>query len=181
MTTASSVRPAVLGDLPALRQLIGDSVRGLSAGYYSAEQVERALVHVFGPDTQLIADGTYYVIEVDGELAAAGGWSRRRTLFGGDQMKDVEDPLLDPATEPARIRAFFVHPAYARRGLGRRVFEECLAAARSAGFQTLELAATLPGEPLYTSLGFTVVERLAVSMPGGVELPLARMRYRIDR
>jgi GNAT superfamily N-acetyltransferase len=181
MTIAAIVRPAVLDDLPALRQLIGDSVRGLSASYYSAEQVESALVHVFGPDTQLIADRTYYVIEVDGELAAAGGWSRRHTLFGGDQMKDDEDPLLDPATEPARIRAFFVHPAYARRGLGRRLFEECLAAARSAGFRTLELAATLPGEPLYASLGFTVVERIAVSMPGGVELPLARMRYRIDR
>src|SRR3712207_5085980 len=125
-----AVRHATDADLPALRALIAASVRGLSAGYYTPEQAESALVHVFGPDTQLIADGTYYVAEADGALVAAGGWSRRRTLYGGDQTKAGADPLLDPATEPARIRAFFVHPAWARRGLGRALFAHCLAAAR---------------------------------------------------
>ena len=180
MSVAVDVRVAVPNDLPALHALIAASVRGLSVGYYSPAQIESALVHVFGPDTQLIADRTYYVIEIDGVVAAAGGWSHRRTLFGGDQMKDIEDPLLDPAREPARIRAFFVHPAYARRGLGRRLFDECLGAARAAGFRALELAATLPGEPLYVSLGFVAQERFVLALPGGVELPLVRMRYRID-
>ena len=179
MSAPFSARAATPDDLPALLALIGESVRGLSVGYYTPAQIESALVHVFGPDTQLIADRTYYVVEHDERLVAAGGWSRRRTLFGGDQMKETEDPLLDPASEPARIRAFFVHPAWARRGLGRLLFAECLAAARAAGFRRLELAATLPGVPLYTSLGFAVSERFTVAMPGGLELPLARMTYHI--
>src|SRR5262245_10112134 len=116
------IRHATPADVPALRHLIEQSVRALSVGYYTPAQIESALRHVFGPDTQLIADQTYYVIVDDGALAAAGGWSRRRTLYGGDQMKAAEDPLLDPATESARIRAFFVHPAWARGGLGRQLF-----------------------------------------------------------
>jgi GNAT superfamily N-acetyltransferase len=148
----------------------------LSVGYYTAEQAESALVHVFGPDTQLIADGTYYVAEAaDGTLVASGGWSHRRTLFGGDQTKSGADPLLDPATEPARIRAFFVHPAWARRGLGRLLFERCLSAARADGFRELTLVATLPGVPLYEALGFVAGERFAVPMPDGVELPVVTM------
>jgi len=130
---------------------------------------------VFGPDTQLIADGTYYVVEAGGTLAAAGGWSRRATLFGGDQMKDQLDPLLDPAREPARIRAFFVHPAWARRGLARRLFDECRRAACAHGFRSMELGATLPGEPLYRALGFAALERLDVALPDGVTLPIIRM------
>ena len=169
------VRVATDADVPALRALIGESVRGLSVGYYTPEQAESALVHVFGPDTQLIADGTYYVVEVAGALVAAGGWSRRRTLYGGDQTKSGADPLLDPATEPARIRAFFVHPAWARRGLGRLLFEHCLAAARAAGFRELTLVATLPGVPLYAALGFVARESFAVPMADGLELPVVRM------
>ena len=169
------LRPATAGDVPALRVLIAASVRGLSAGYYTPQQAESALVHVFGPDTQLIADGTYYVVEAEGALIAAGGWSRRRTLYGGDQTKSAEDPALDPATEPARIRAFFVHPAWARRGLGRALFEHCLRAARAAGFRELTLVATLPGVPLYEALGFVALERFAVPMADGVELPVVRM------
>ncbi|HEU0302836.1 MAG TPA: hypothetical protein VFR37_25465, partial [Longimicrobium sp.] len=112
------LRLATPDDLPAIRALIPLSVRGLSEGYYSAEQVESAIRHVFGPDTQLIRDGTYFVVEdAGGEMVGCGGWSLRRTLYGGDQARDVEDPRLDPATEPARIRAFFVHPDHARRGI----------------------------------------------------------------
>jgi GNAT superfamily N-acetyltransferase len=169
------VRAATNADVPALRALIAASVRGLSAGYYTPEQAESALVHVFGPDTQLIADGTYYVVESAGGLVAAGGWSARRTLFGGDQTKSGEDAALDPSTEPARIRAFFVHPAWARRGLGRLLFEHCLAAARAAGFRELTLVATLPGVPLYRALGFVEREVFAVPMADGLELPVVRM------
>jgi len=179
---AFRLRRATEADVAPLRALIADSVRDLSRGFYTDAQAESALRHVFGPDTQLIADGTYYVVDdADGRLAAAGGWSRRRTLYGGDQMKgDAPDPPLDPASEPARIRAFFVHPSCARRGLGRMLFAECLTAARAAGFHELALVATLPGEPLYAALGFTVRERFAVRLPDGLELPVAAMGRGIE-
>jgi GNAT superfamily N-acetyltransferase len=176
---AFDVRVATDADVPALRTLIAVSVRGLSVGYYTSAQAESALIHVFGPDTQLIADRTYYVVESGGGLVAAGGWSRRRTLYGGDQTKSGADPVLDPATEPARIRAFFVHPAWARRGLGRLLFEHCLAATRVAGFRELTLVATLPGVPLYEALGFVERERFSVAMPGELELPVIRMTREI--
>jgi GNAT superfamily N-acetyltransferase len=173
--SAPLLRLATAGDLPALRELIAASVRGLSRGYYTAAQIESALRYVFGPDTQLIADQTYYVITTGVALVAAGGWSRRRTLYGGDQMKGAEDPLLDPTSEAARIRAFFVHPEWARRGLGRRLFEQCAAAAAHAGFRSFELMATLPGEPLYRALGFVALERPTPILPDGVALPVVRM------
>lgn len=169
------LRRATPADVPALHALIDGSVRVLSAGHYSPQQVESSLRYLFGPDTQLIADGTYYVVEAGGALAAAGGWSRRRTLYGGDQAKGAEDALLDPSVDAARIRAFFVHPAWARRGLARRLFAECLTSARAAGFRRLELVATLPGEPLYAALGFAAGDRFAVPLPDGVELPVVRM------
>jgi len=171
----TELRPATAADIPALRVLIDASVRKLSRGFYTDAQIESALRHVFGPDTQLIADGTYYVIPTPDGIAAAGGWSRRRTLFGGDQMKTAEDPLLDPDHEPARIRAFYVHPAWARRGLGRRMLEHCAAAARAAGFHRLELMATLPGVPLYSAMGFMPIEPTTTVLPDGVELPMVRM------
>src|ERR1043166_643767 len=115
-----TLRPAITADLPRLRALIADSVRGLSEGLYTPDEIEASLVPVFGVDTQLIADATYYVIESDGAIAAAGGWSGRRTLFGGDQVKRGDDDRLDPAPEPAALRAFFVHPEHARRGSPRR-------------------------------------------------------------
>jgi GNAT superfamily N-acetyltransferase len=129
---------------------------------------------VFGVDSQLIADETYYVIDGPDGPAAAGGWSGRGTLYGGDQAKDAVDPRLDPATEPARIRAFYVHPAHARRGLARQLYGVCERAAVDAGFRRFELMATLPGEPLYRALGFSVVERLVLPL-AGLELPFARM------
>jgi GNAT superfamily N-acetyltransferase len=176
MDNELSVRPATLADLPALRALIERSVRVLSAGYYTDRQVESALTYVFGPDTQLIADQTYHVIETRiGVLAAAGGWSRRRTLYGGDQMKESHDPHLDPLTESARIRAFFVHPEWARRGLARRLYECCAGEATRAGFRSLELMSTLPGEPFYLALGFAPIERTATTLPDGESLSLVRM------
>jgi len=177
VTSASPVLPrlATLGDVEDIRALIARSVRALSVGFYTPSEYEAALVHVFGVDTQLIADGTYYVIDSRDALAAAGGWSKRRTLYGGDQMKDVEDPLLDPAVDAARIRAFFVDPAWARHGLGTTLYRVCAEAARAAGFRTLELMATAPGEPLYERLGFIADERTSLSLPGGVSLKLIRM------
>jgi GNAT superfamily N-acetyltransferase len=154
-------------------------VRELSAGFYTPAQIEAALVAVFGVDTQLIMDGTYYVIDPPTGAAAAGGWSYRRTLYGGDQMKGEADPPLDAATEPARIRAFFVDPHWARRGLARELYDECARAARAAGFRSFELMATLPGEPLYSALGFSALERTTVPLGNGVELPLVRMTRRI--
>ena len=173
---AIRLRRATFADLPALGPLIAASARELSRNDYAPEQVEGALRGAFGTDTQLIRDGSYFVIETGGRLAGCGGWSRRRTLFGGDQAKRGPDPLLDPARDPARIRAFFVDPALARRGLGRQLLAACIDAARSAGFHTLELVSTLPGEPLYAACGFSALERFALDLPGNVRLPVVRMR-----
>lgn len=176
------LRNAVPADLPALYALIETSVRELSRGYYTERQIESALRHVFGPDTRLIADRTYWVVTTGDEqqIVAAGGWSRRRTLYGSDQFKAATDPLLDPATEAARIRAFFVHPLWARRGLARMLYTRCARDAAAAGFRALELGATLPGEPLYTALGFRPLERTAVALPDGEALPLVLMRRTLD-
>jgi|SRR5215831_4134832 len=174
------VRAATMADVPALELLIELSVRGLSAGHYTPAQIDAALDDVFGVDTQLIADGTYYVIDGSSTPAAAGGWSARRTLFGGDQMKQAEDPILDPAVDAARIRAFFVHPDWARRGLARQLYDTCERAAAAAGFRRLELMATLPGEPLYSKLGFVPVERVELTLGEGVPVPFIRMARPID-
>jgi len=174
-----NVRVAAMGDVPALNDLIALSARTLSAGFYTPAQVDAALAGIFGVDSQLIADGTYYIIDGNSGPAAAGGWSGRRTLYGGDQAKTADDPRLDPATEPARIRAFFVHPDHARRGLARRLYGECERAALAAGFRSFELMATLPGEPLYSALGFAVVERITLTPATGVTMPFTRMVRRI--
>ena len=166
-------------EIPTLQQLIPLSVRALSQGYYSAAQVESALIYIFGVDSQLVADGTYYVAVAGEEIVGCGGWSRRKTLFGGDQMKADEDNLLDPTHDPARIRAFFVHPQWARRGIGRRIIELCENAARAEGFACMELAATLPGEPLYAALGYEVTKRFDVQMADGETLPVAQMAKRL--
>jgi GNAT superfamily N-acetyltransferase len=175
------LRIAKMEDVPSLNALIAKSARALSAGFYSSSQIEALLTHVFGVDTQLIADGTYYLIHADSESTpvAAGGWSARRTLYGGDQAKVGEDSRLDPHTDAARIRAFFVDPRFARRGLGRQLYAECERAARAAGFQRFELMSTMPGEPLYAALGFTVTERLDAQLPGDVIVPLAKMEKHI--
>jgi GNAT superfamily N-acetyltransferase len=174
-------RLATMGDVPALTALIPLSARALSRGYYSDEQTEAAIRYIFGPDTLLISDRTYFVAEEGGALAGCGGWSRRRTLYGGDQMKPAEDALLDPGTDAARIRAFFVHPAFARRGVGSVILRACLDAAWAAGFRRVELAATLPGVPFYRAFGFEEREALEAPMPGGLTLPIVRMERSLSR
>lgn len=169
------LRVAVRADVPALSALIARSGRELSKGFYSAEQADAIVRHVFGVDSQLIEDGSYFVIEDGGHIVACGGWSRRGTLFGGDQTKAGTDPLLDPARDPARIRAFFVDPGHARQGLGRQLMAACADAARRAGFRAMELVATRPGEPLYLASGFEVTERFQLLLPGDVRVPVARM------
>lgn len=171
------IRQATASDIPLLQELIAASVRGLSAGFYTSEQIDSALIHIFGVDTQLIDDGTYYLAEIDNQFAGCGGWSKRKTLYGGDQAKaDEIDSLLNPKTEAARIRAFFVHPDWARRGIGKRIIEVCEEAARAAAFTVVELVATLPREPLYSACGYEVMERFEIDLPEGVKLPVARMR-----
>lgn len=173
------LRLAASRDIPGLQALIELSVRTLSRGIYTPAQAEAALGPVFGVDTQLIADGTYYVIEDDEILVAAGGWSHRLTLYGGDQAKRETDSTLDPATMPARIRAFFVHPDWTRRGFARQIFGECEAAAIAQGFSEFELVATLPGVPLYRALGFATVEPVVIPLSGDLTLPCVRMRRSI--
>lgn len=174
-----AVRAALPADIPAMEALIARSGIELSDGFYSEEQAAAVTRHVFGVDTQLVADRTYFLIEKHGELVACGGWSKRSTLFGADRTKQGADPLLDPATESARIRAFFVEPSAARQGLGRLLLNHCSDAAAAGGFRTLELAATMPGVPLYLACGFTVVERFEINLPGNVSVPLAKMRKTI--
>ena len=171
-----SIRLAVIQDVPALKELIPLSARELSKGYYTSRQTESAIKYIFGVDTQLITDRTYYAAESGGEIVGCGGWSRRRTLFGGDQMKAEEDPMLDPSLDAGRIRAFFIHPRWARRGIGRGIILACEEAARADGFTRMELVSTLPGEPLYASMGYEVYERIDIPMADGVTLPAARMR-----
>ena len=136
--------------------------------------MEAALGPVFGVGCQLIRDGTYFVVEHSGHMVGCGGWSRR-AVFGGDRARPVEDASLDPACEPARIRAFFVHPEWARRGIGRSILAACEAAIRAAGFRAAVLVATLTGEPLYASFGYTVAERYEIPLSGGLMLPAVRM------
>jgi GNAT superfamily N-acetyltransferase len=173
--TMFTFRPATDADLPALQALVDASVRALSRGYYTPQQIESALRHVFGPDPALIADGTYHVATLaTGEIVAAGGWSRRRKRHGGDQ--ESGDGPLDPARDAAGIRAFYVHPRWARRGLARQLLMRCATEAAAAGFRALELVATLPGEPLYRALGFEEVGRTEAVMPDGTRLEAVAMR-----
>ncbi len=174
------IRPAQFADIPRLEALIEASVRQLQAGDYDQDQIERALRLVFGVDRQLIADGTYYVVEHAAGFAACGGWSFRRTLFGADAMHSRDDSELQPALEAAKIRAFFVAPAFARQGLGTRLLEVCEAAAAARGFTTLELGATLTGEPLYARHGYQVVERLDTPLADGFTLPIVRMAKSLE-
>lgn len=173
---AFSIRKATLADVPALSQLIRDSVWGLALQDYSKEQIEAALGSAWGVDTELIQDGTYFVVEAGARIVACGGWGRRKTLFGGDQQSDRESVLLNPAKEAARIRAFFVHPDWARRGIGRVLLEKCESEAREAGFQSGELVATLPGQRLYRTLGYSGEKRVSYPLPNGLQIDFVPMR-----
>ncbi len=170
------IRRATLDERPALERLIAESARELSRSDYSDEQIEAAIATVFGVDTDLIRDGTYYVAEASGELIGCGGWSRRRTLFGGDRYAVRDSGELDPAAEAAKIRAFFVHPAWARRGVGAAILAACERDARAYGFRSLELMATLPGVKLYAARGYEAGGRVALQIGEGVTVEFVPMR-----
>jgi GNAT superfamily N-acetyltransferase len=173
------IRKATPADVPRLREVIEASVRGLQAYDYSPAQIERALQSVYGVDSQLIADGTYLVAEVSEtghpEIAACGGWSKRKTLYGGDQYAAREDALLDPKQDAAKIRAFFVHPRWARRGIGSLILEACENAALEAGFTRLEMGATLSGVAFYRAKGYAEIERQKAPLSNGETLEIVRM------
>ena len=171
-----SLRKATRADIPALNALIERSARELSRGIYSPQQIESAVRHVFGVDSNLVADGTYFVMTEGDTIAGCGGWSRRRTLYGGDQRPVGSVDWLDPKVDAARIRAFFVAPEFARRGIGRRLVDACAAEAGAAGFTRLELMATLPGVPLYTACGFTRVRDVIDVLPDGTPIEFVLMQ-----
>ncbi|MEY4484852.1 MAG: hypothetical protein RL693_2304, partial [Verrucomicrobiota bacterium] len=171
-----TLRLASPEDVPALEELILLSVSVLQAPYYSEAQREAARGAVFGVDRQLIADGTYYVAEHEGSVVGCGGWSKRKSLFGSDAVRREADPLLNPHTDPARVRAFFIHPDWARRGIGKTILTACESAIIEAGFSHIELVATLAGEPLYLASGYVEDERYEVPLSGGLTLPVVRMK-----
>jgi len=170
------VRKATLADRDAITQLIAESARHLSRGEYSDRQIEAAIASVFGVDTDLIEDGTYFVADKDGTLIGCGGWSRRKTLFGGDQFSHRDAGYLDPASEPAKIRAFFVHPQHARKGVARAILSVCEREALEHGFRALELMATLPGIKLYEACGYVRKGFFDLELADGVKLELVPMR-----
>ncbi|HWY54853.1 MAG TPA: GNAT family N-acetyltransferase [Terriglobales bacterium] len=177
-----TLRQAVSADIPALRVLIDASVRGLQTADYTPAQIEGALQTIYGVDSQLIADGTYYIVEEISETAlivGCGGWSKRKTLFGGDRWTRREDSLLNPQQDAAKIRAFFVHPDWVRRGIGRMILETCEKAAAAAGFTRFEMGATLTGVPLYRASGYVQIERLDVPLKNGESLAVIRMEKRM--
>ena len=170
------LRLAHESDIPALEALIELAVRQSLSRCYSPAQLNVALGPVFGVDRQLIRDSTYFVIEEHSTVVACGGWSKRRAVYGGDREREGEDLELDPRHDPARVRAFFVHPQWERRGLGRRLLEASESAIRAHGFNRVELAATLAGEGLYAKFGYAVSERYDAPMPGGLTIAVVRMR-----
>ncbi len=176
------IRNAIESDIPALHALIETSVRGLQATDYTPAQIEGALGTVLGLDTQLIRDRTYFVAEtlpLEGskelKLAGCGGWSKRRTLFCSDHAPVREPDLLDPSTDAAKVRAIFVHPAFARRGLGSLILAHVEAAAQAAGFRHFEMGSTLTGVPLYRLKGYVEIERITVPLWNGEAVPVVRM------
>jgi GNAT superfamily N-acetyltransferase len=180
------IRRAVPADVPILQQLIEASVRGLQAQDYTPAQIEAALETVYGVDSQLIADGTYFVAEAEEPgnarvIVGCGGWSKRKTLFGGDHWSGRHDALLDPKFDGAKIRAFFVHPAWARRGIGGMILHACESAAGSAGFTRLEMGATLSGVPFYKAKGYKTLENIQVPLAGGESMIVVRMTKELDQ
>ncbi|HUB20413.1 MAG TPA: GNAT family N-acetyltransferase [Acidobacteriaceae bacterium] len=179
-------RLATPADIPHLGPLIEASIRGLQTRDYSPSQIEQAIGTWLGLDTQLVADQTYFAVEVPaaanpdrlptiGDLAACGGWSRRKTPYGSDHRPNRDDSFLDPRTDAAKIRAFFVHPAWARRGIGSRILQLCEQAAQAEGFTRCEMGATLTGIPLYRHHGYSEQERVDLPLANGESLPIVRM------
>jgi GNAT superfamily N-acetyltransferase len=182
MTSSFAIRPAVAADVPVLRDLIDASVRRLQSGDYSPAQIDSALRTVFGIDSQLITDGTYLLVEAiaadsnkKAMIVACGGWSKRKTLYGGDRWRDRQDDMLDPAIDAAKIRAFFIHPDWARQGIGTLLLDACESAARTAGFTRYEMGATLTGVKLFQKRGYVAVERLDIPLEGDITMPIIHM------
>lgn len=175
-----TLRVATLDDVPVLHELIARSIRALGATDYERAQIDAALTGAFGVDTELIGDGTYVVAESQQhEIVACGGWSRRRTLFGSDTRAERDESWLDPKSDPAKIRAFFVEPAHARRGLGSAILARSEAEAQRAGFTALELMATLPGVRLYEKFGYVPGAAIDYPLPGGLTIRFVPMRKTI--
>jgi len=178
--TTFALRAACLEDVTELETLIAISARTLLAPWYSPAQIAAAVGSVFAVDTQLIEDGTYFVVAQGLTMVGCGGWSRRKTLFGaGRGHTSGADKVLDPALDPARVRAFFVHPACARRGVAAALMRHCEQAAADAGFKTMELVATLAGEPLYAASGFAAIEHFEIPLAGALTMPVVRMSKHI--
>ena len=170
------LRKANEADIPAIAALIAHSIRQLGTEDYTPAQIEGALMGAFGVDTSLIRDQTYFVVVTDnGALVACGGWSKRRTLFGGDARAERDEGWLDPQVDAAKIRAFFVDPAHVRRGLGRLILEHSEAEAVRSGFSRLEMMATLPGKRLYERCGYTAREPVSYALPGGEQITFVPM------
>ena len=161
-------------DIPALEAVMAASIAELQRGFLTEAQIASSRM-VMGLDRQLIADRTYFVVETGGQIAGCGGWSRRATLFGGNHTAGRDARLLDPKSEPARVRAMYTSPAFTRRGVGRRILEICEDAARAEGFTAVELGATMGGKPLYAACGYNPIELMMVPTPGGVTVPILRM------
>lgn len=179
MSDRFKLRKARPEDIPALHELIALSVRGLMTAAYSQSQLESALGTWLGVDSQLVEDGTYFIVEAEQKeetaIVACGGWSKRKTPYGSDHRPGREDTLLDPDTDAAKIRAFFVHPNWARQGIGSLILEECENAARDAGFSKFEMGATLTGVPLYEKRGYVGQESLELPLSNGESLRILRM------
>ncbi len=180
MSENFQLRTAISADIPALHKLIAASVRGLMAWAYSSTQLEAALGTWLGVDTRLVEDGTYFVVECQGTLVGCGGWSKRKTPYGADHRPGREDALLDPKTEAAKIRAFFVHPDWGRKGIGTIILDKCEKDAVEAGFRRLEMGATLSGVPLYEKHGYKTTERVNLPLSNGDVLPILRMEKKVD-
>jgi N-acetylglutamate synthase-like GNAT family acetyltransferase len=170
-----SLRPAQLADCAQLEELIARSARELSAHDYTPEQIEGALRGAFGVDTQLIRDQTYFVVEADGKIIGCGGWSKRKTLFGGDARSERNAAELNPQEDAAKIRAFFIDPDYARRGIGKAILDRCESEARAHGFTRYELMATLPGQRLYAAQGYEAGEAVQYSLSSEVIIKFVPM------
>jgi GNAT superfamily N-acetyltransferase len=170
---ALTSRLATREDIPALVPLTQAAIEELQKGFLNDAQI-RSSHAIMGLDQQLIDDGTYFAVEIDGRLAGCGGWSRRATLYGGDHSAGRDSALLDPARDPAKVRAMYTHPSFIRRGVGRLILSLCEQAAAAEGFSRLELMSTRSGQPLYTAAGFEPLEDV-VDAAGGVPLPLVRM------
>jgi len=175
-----NIRLAEITDQAAIAKIIHLSARELSRNHYTPEQIDAALAHVFGFDTSLIEDGTYFIAEIAGKAVGCGGWSKRRTLFGGDQFANRDSRLLDPEVDPARIRAFFVHPDHARQGIGRAILACCETEAAHHRFGAFELMSTLPGVEFYRAAGYVPGEPFAFRTPSDVDLGFVPMRKMVS-